>query len=322
MVDISVLMCIHSEEEEWLIESIESVLSQSYSNFEFIIVNDNPSREINKKILEYYSLKDLRISVINNEINLGLTKSLNIGLRRTKGKYVARMDADDISFLDRFSEQFEFMESNENFVLCGTQVRYIGSESKKKLSWIKKKNIDLKQNLIWGSVFVHPTVFIRSSVLKSNNIFYDENYLQAQDYSLWVDLINLGDFYNIQKILLDYRKSDRQISSIKKSNQLDYSRKIRLKLINNKMIKIGSDFSISDKEFFFEDIKKLYNELHKKNIIDEQIINIFQVMFISLKYKSFFQLVWIFYISIRYNVINLKKGFRLIKSCFNETKYL
>ncbi len=322
MVDISVLMCIHSEEEEWLIESIESVLSQSYSNFEFIIVNDNPSREINKKLLEYYSLKDLRISVINNEINLGLTKSLNIGLRRTKGKYVARMDADDISFLDRFSEQFEFMESNENVVLCGTQVRYIGSESKKKLSWIKKKNIDLKQNLIWGSVFVHPTVFIRSSVLKSNNIFYDENYLQAQDYSLWVDLINLGDFYNIQKILLDYRKSDRQISSIKKSNQLDYSRKIRLKLINNKMIQIGSDFSISDKEFFFEDIKKLYNELHKKNIIDEQIINIFQVMFISLKYKSFFQLVWIFYISIRYNVINLKKGFRLIKSCFNETKYL
>jgi glycosyltransferase involved in cell wall biosynthesis len=322
MVGISVLMCIHSEEEEWLIESIESVLSQSYSNFEFIIVNDNPIREINKKILEYYSLKDLRISVINNEINLGLTKSLNIGLRRSKGKYVARMDADDISFLNRFSEQFEFMESNENVVLCGTQVRYIGSESKKKISWIKKKNIDLKQNLIWGSVFVHPTVFIRSSVLKLNNIFYDEYYLQAQDYSLWVDLINFGDFYNIQKILLGYRKSDKQISFIKKSNQLDYSRKIRLKLINNKMIQIGSDFSISDKEFFFEDIKKLYNELHKKNIIDEQIINIFQVMFISLKYKSFFQLVWICFISFRYNVINIKKGFRLIKSCINETKYI
>lgn len=322
MVDITVLMCIYSEKEEWIKKSIESILSQSYSNFEFIIVNDNPTRIINKKILDYYCNKDLRISVIHNEINLGLTKSLNIGLRRANGKYIARMDADDVSYDSRFSEQFKFMESNENVVLCGSQVRYVGSEKKKKLSWIKKENIDLKQNLIWGSVFVHPTVFIRKSVLELNNIFYDEYYLQAQDYSMWVDLMELGDFYNIQQILLDYRKSNNQISSIKKSKQLEYARKIRCKLINKKMIQIGFDFEINDQEFFFEDLKKIYDDLHEKNIIDKEIINIIQVLFISLKNKSFFQLVWIIYISFRYNVVNFRKIFRLMKSFINEIKYI
>ncbi len=322
MVDISVLMCIYSENEKWLVNSIESILNQSFINFEFIIVNDNPTRKINKKILDHYCNKDSRISVIHNELNLGLTKSLNIGLRRVKGKYIARMDADDISYVNRFSEQFKFMESNENVILCGSQVRYIGNKLKKRIPWIKEKNKDLKQNLIWGSVFVHPTVFIRSSVLKLNNIFYDEYFLQAQDYSMWVDLMGFGDFYNIQQILLDYRKSNNQISTIKNDKQLEYSQKIRAKLIDKKMFQIKSDFSISDKEFFFENIKKLYDELNKKNIIDKEIINIFQVLFVSLKHKSFLQLGWIIYISFRHNVINLRKAFRLIKSCIYETKYV
>src|SRR5690625_452840 len=98
--DITVLMSIYNEDMLWLRDSIESILNQTYQNFEFIIINDNPSNDINKVILKEYIKKDNRIKIIENDTNLGLTLSLNKGLRESTGLYIARMDADDIAHKD------------------------------------------------------------------------------------------------------------------------------------------------------------------------------------------------------------------------------
>ena len=95
-VKLSVVMSIYKEPVEWMRQSIDSILNQTFTDFEFVIVNDNPIRSENRDILDEYSKKDFRIIVLSNDENIGLTKSLNKGLRISKGKYIARMDADDI----------------------------------------------------------------------------------------------------------------------------------------------------------------------------------------------------------------------------------
>ena len=101
-------MSIYSEEEEWIRESIDSILNQTFSDFEFIIINDNPNRDKNNSLLTEYTRIDNRIIIITNEENIGLTKSLNKGLEIARGKYIARMDADDISLPTRFEKQVDF----------------------------------------------------------------------------------------------------------------------------------------------------------------------------------------------------------------------
>ena len=130
MCKISVIMSIYSEKEEWIKESIDSILSQTFRDFEFIIINDNPKRKENENLLLEYSQKDNRIIVITNKENIGLTKSLNKGLSIAKGKYIARMDADDISFPTRFQKQIDFLDKNTEYVLCGANISYFGSEEK------------------------------------------------------------------------------------------------------------------------------------------------------------------------------------------------
>ena len=109
MPKLSVVMSVYNEPTEWITQSIDSILNQTFRDFEFIIINDNPEREENESLLNSYSQKDKRIVVIKNEQNLGLTKSLNIGINEAKGDYIVRMDADDYSFPERFEKQVQFM---------------------------------------------------------------------------------------------------------------------------------------------------------------------------------------------------------------------
>jgi len=117
-VKVSIVMSVYNA-QKYLDEAIESILNQTYSNFEFIIINDG-STDKSLEIIENYAKKDSRIIVINRE-NKGLIYSLNEGIRKANGKYIARMDADDISLPQRLEKQVEFMEKNKNIGICGTQ---------------------------------------------------------------------------------------------------------------------------------------------------------------------------------------------------------
>tara|TARA_B110000091_G_C13735891_1_gene441108 strand:- start:17 stop:1027 length:1011 start_codon:yes stop_codon:yes gene_type:complete len=270
---ISVLMSVYSELEEWLRESIESVLKQSFIDFEFIIINDNPERELNYVLLKEYQSKDKRICVVNNKENLGLTKSLNIGLKIVNGKYIARMDADDISLINRLEEQVKFMDTNPHLVASGTNIEYFGKEeiNKKKLILPCDENTIRNNFVIQNPNFppiAHPTAIIRSSILHDNGILYNENYVTAQDFGLWNELLEYGDISNLNMILLRYRLSDNQITSNKKDDQILTVKKINRKHINHFFLKNKIDcivpliISLND----ILELKRLRKASNNKNL--------------------------------------------------------
>ncbi len=230
---VSVLMCAYNEPIKWLKESIYSILNQTYSNFEFIIVNDNPQSIELHDFLMTEAQKDARITIITNVENLGLTKSLNVGIKYCHGKYIARMDADDISLPQRLAKQVAFMESNPSVIVCGSRIKYFGQSSLFKSNTVFSRDIDIRGQMLLDSGFVHPSVVIRKEVLDINSIKYDENFRTSQDYKLWFDLSPYGDFANIEEVLLYYRLSSKQVSSVSSFNQsqarIEISKKFREK---------------------------------------------------------------------------------------------
>lgn len=225
--EISVVMSVYSEPESVLRKSIESILDQTFKDFEFIIINDSPSNEVNNKIINEYSAKDERIKAINNKKNIGLTQSLNKGISVANGNFVARMDADDYSYPKRFERQVNFLKNNSDVIVCGTNVRLFGDEITPRIKSYPKNSKDCKNFLFFNSCFAHPTVMLRKNVLQDNNMAYNEQYRSSQDFDLWCRLSEYGAFYNLQEVLLDYRVSERQISSLSSGEQFDNARKIR-----------------------------------------------------------------------------------------------
>ena len=225
---ISVIMSVYKEPVEWLHQSIDSILCQTFKDFEFIIISDNPSYSEGNALLKDYADKDKRIIVVFNENNIGLTKSLNKGLAIAKGEYIARMDADDVSLPERFECQIGYMETHSGCSICGANFKYIGERD-----WeVKYKENLTKNNLFLESPFAHPTVMIRTSFLGEAK--YDENFRVSQDFELWSRL-SASDFYyhNIQTPLLYYRCSKNQIMSKSGGEQEKNSRIIRRQLLNN-----------------------------------------------------------------------------------------
>ena len=205
-------MSVYNEPLDWIDFAIESICNQTFSDFEFIIINDNPKRKELIEFLNSKSLIDQRISVYTNVNNIGLTKSLNVGLKHCRGKYIARMDADDISLPRRLEKQVTFMEQNPNVIVCGTNISLFGEFHPFYIKTIFEKDIDIRGQMYFNSGFVHPSVMIRNSVFVQNNIRYDDTYRSAQDYKLWYDLSNLGSFANLNEKLLKYRISNQQVT--------------------------------------------------------------------------------------------------------------
>ena len=201
---ISVVMSIFSEPVEWISQSINSILSQTFRDFEFIIVNDNPLRKVNAQLLDSYASKDDRVKIVHNEMNLGLARSLNKALNLVHGKYVARMDADDISLPDRFILQYNFLEHNLDYGICGTYARFIDEHTKigKKIR-LGHTNEELKAKLLFYSPFMHPSIMARSNLICG--LKYNEDFRVAQDVELWLRMSKVTKFYNIPRVLLYYR---------------------------------------------------------------------------------------------------------------------
>ena len=191
-------------------ESIDSILSQTFTDFELIIINDG-SQDNTEEVIHAYS--DKRIRYYRNEKNEGLIYTLNRGLDLAQGKYIARMDADDVSLPTRFEKQVKVMEESPNIVVCGTQIIPFGVDTAKRFSlFLPEESEDLKNLLFIQTCFAHPTVMVRRQVLIDNEVRYDADYPHAEDYKMWIDLSLLGEFYNIQEPLLKYRLSDGQVS--------------------------------------------------------------------------------------------------------------
>lgn len=265
---ISVLMSVYKEKPEWLEESINSVLNQTFENFEFIIVNDNPDGIEQKRVLDKYQKLDSRIVLISNSYNLGLPKSLNIGLEKVRGKYVARMDADDISLPNRFKLQYDFLENNLDYGICGTYARYMNEKSKVglkvRLGYTDKK---LKARLLFYTPFMHPSVMVRSGIICQ--LKYDEYFRVAQDIDLWLRMSKETKFYNIPTVLLYYRIHEQNSNKReKKKLQNDILKKIASERFD---YIIDSINFLEKKDIFvrFLTLEMVPNEKLDKKIVDE-----------------------------------------------------
>lgn len=254
---ISVLMSIYSEPIEWIVASINSILTQSFEDFEFIIVDDNPQRKENIDVLVNVQKRDSRIKIIQNDKNIGLTKSLNRALLVADGKYIARMDADDISLPERFQRQYDFMEKHPSVGVCGCNVRTFG---KKNVVWSYPATHQ-QCLLFFKSPFAHPAVLIRKDVLQEYDLKYDEKLRYAQDFDLWERLYSITLFSNLQEVLFLYRISDSQITSQKQIEQYKISTSIKLRAFNTYCSCNNVNFKITN-PILLTTIKE-----YKKNVI-------------------------------------------------------
>lgn len=217
---ISVVMSCYNEKEEWLKGAIESILNQTYKNFEFIIILDNPTNEILENVILSYASSDNRIVYLKNEKNLGLVKSLNKGIIASKGQYIARMDADDFSYKQRLETQLNFMLSNPNFDLVGTNMIYMDEDDNVlNYSGIFYSDANLiKKMAQYTNCFFHPTIMFKKSVILDERIKGYREVKYAEDYDLICRLLLNGFILtNINKVLFKYRLRK---SSISRSNEI------------------------------------------------------------------------------------------------------
>ena len=226
--EVTVIMSVYNG-EKYLREAIESILNQTFNNFKYLIINDGSTDSSQEIILSY---DDPRIVFVENEENIGLTNSLNKGLEIAEGKYIARMDADDISLPNRLKEQVNFMNKNLDVGICGTMAQFIDSKGKVLRSGynekVMRKDEDMKAQLLFRPCFLHPTVMFRLELIRSNGTMYTEIHGRySQDYNLWYDLSYLCEFANIPRGLLKYRIHDQQLSRDERSQQLISSSNIK-----------------------------------------------------------------------------------------------
>jgi glycosyltransferase involved in cell wall biosynthesis len=209
--DISVIMSVYNG-ETYLAEAIDSILNQTFENWELIIINDC-STDSTAEILADYSQKDQRIAVYTNETNLKLPSSLNKAIALCRGKYIARMDADDICLPDRFEKQFNFMEENSDVAL--SSCRFLTVKNGVYASGGAGGRCDseaIKALLLVANPILHPGVIAKAEVMKEFG--YDTNLSCTEDLELWTRMAAANlKLQILPECLLIYRLHDKQITS-------------------------------------------------------------------------------------------------------------
>lgn len=226
---VSVLLPVYNS-GDFLTAAIRSVLEQSYSDFELLIINDG-STDGSEDIIRSFS--DPRIICLKNDVNKGLIFSLNHGIEMARGKYIARMDADDICLPDRFAKQVSWLEANEKTAVVASVVSLIDQSGSVTGDWpLDRKTVsykDIRKKMPFENCLAHPSVMIRTSVLKK--LRYKTYPKHMEDYDLWLRILNRG--YRIEKInepLLLYRMHDTSVTGMHLKNRNPFLRLFRMKL--------------------------------------------------------------------------------------------
>ena len=218
---ISVVLPVHNG-EKYLAESIDSVLAQSFTNFELIIINDG-STDNSQSILRKYEGCDPRVLVVMRE-NRGLATTLNDSLQFVRGDWIARMDQDDIALPHRFERQLQWLKQT-NTDICGSWVRRFGTFDKRVVK-LRQTDEAIKMEMLFCSPFAHPSVMMRTAMVKQ--LRYDKAREKAEDYDLWERAAEAGyKMTNVPEVLLLYRVHASQISNKAAIHQLKQAQEIR-----------------------------------------------------------------------------------------------
>ncbi|HET7899144.1 MAG TPA: glycosyltransferase, partial [Flavisolibacter sp.] len=193
--------------ENYVRESIQSILDQTFTGFELIVIDDASTDRTVQVIGE---LKDPRIRLIQKQKNSGYTDSLNQGIALARGRYIARMDADDISLPSRFEKQVNFLELHKDIAVCGTWYMEIPNNHIAKLP---TEHEDIKIGMLENNQLCHPSVMFKKDFFEANHLCYNRDFESAEDYELWTRLIAIGKLANLPDVLLHYRMHEQQVST-------------------------------------------------------------------------------------------------------------
>ena len=203
MPTISVIMSVYNEEAT-IAEAIESVIAQTYTDWEFIIINDC-STDRTLEILKRYARQQDRIRILENRHNLGLAASLNKGIKAAQGKYIARMDGDDVSYRERLEKQVAFMKDNPIVDVLGAGAELI-DENGKTLAYtnLPETHDKLSANIHKICPFFHSSVIMRKEFLEQSG-GYNDRFRRCQDFDLWSRMCRQATFHNLQEPLIRYQ---------------------------------------------------------------------------------------------------------------------
>jgi len=284
---ITVLMPVYNG-VTYLNEAIDSILNQTFQNFEFIIIDDG-STDNSVKIIKSYD--DNRIRLVENRNNLGQSETLNKGLSLTRGNYIARMDQDDISIPERLKKQLDFMENNSDVDVCGSWVQLMGKYNG--IIELETQSEEIKISLLTNQNLAHPAVMIRKSTLVKYELNYNPTFTIGNDYDLWVRMFDYCSFANLPEPLLKFRMHDNQYSKIMwVQNEVETNR-----ILTNLLKKIGihpddSDLIIHKKLFTGYGIDSLFTGEVFKYLMRLRTANLRKNIFEPVIFNEFLKKKW------------------------------
>jgi glycosyltransferase involved in cell wall biosynthesis len=242
--------------ERFIGEAIESIIAQTYENWELIIVDDG-SKDNTVNIINTYQVKDTRIKLFQFSENKGIPFARNKCLELANGEYLANLDSDDIALPQRLEKQIEFMEKNLEIGVCGAQAFYIDSRGKKLSNpfLVPLSDQEIKFNILFQIVWIHnPSAMIRKHLLQA--IQYDEEYIYAQDLKLWIDLFDKTKFHNLSDFLICYRSHNVQVSTYQRQEQRKFTKKATSFLLKKTWNNVSSQEIDFHLDFTYKESKK------------------------------------------------------------------
>ena len=265
---ISVVMSVYGE-SNYLRESIESILNQTFTDFEFIIVVEYPPKDILDIVNSY---TDQRILVVVNNEHLGFARSLNEGIKLAKGEYIARQDADDISCPNRLAQQYIFLEQHPDIVMVGTSIYTIDSAGI--IQETRRMNSNPNNELLKRNCVTHGSIMIRRSVLDDVG-YYNPTFKYAEDYDLWLRISKKYQIRNLPDYLYKLRMHDTSILSQKLREQVMESIVVRDTALREPTISDNIIASVlrSDVTPFYKNLKKKEKILYHKALAYSYVQN-------------------------------------------------
>ena len=226
--------------ENYVAEAIESMLNQTFADFELIVLDDC-STDGTAEIAKKYS--DERIVYHRNEQNLGLVDTLNLGLTLAKGELIARMDGDDISLPTRLEKQVQFLDENPDVILCSAGMELFGTET---AVWIRESNSeDVKITMMLYSPVLHASSIFRKNVFLDNDLIYRKETFPAEDYDLWSRAVFFGHLANIPEVLYKYRIHGIQVTKTVETRE-KITRQVQINFIKRALPSLSEE----DVDFF------------------------------------------------------------------------
>ena len=266
---ITVLMPVYNG-EKYLREAIDSIFNQTFTDFEFLIVDDG-STDNSVEIINSY--QNSRINLVKNDKNEGLVYTLNRGLSLAKGEYIARMDCDDISLPERLKKQIDFLDSNSEIAVVGTWIKVINEKEEPQTTWqYPLKPLEIQWNLYFYCPLAHPSVMFRKRIILSNGS-YSPEMTHAEDYELWWRLSKKYLLANLPDILLIYRQHQSSITNEHHQSHIQKASKINQIIIEDILAKRVHYDNTYD--LFYQN-NKTYQQAKNNSLLTYKIYQQFQ----------------------------------------------